>query len=86
MNEKVEDIYKKVTQIQHVLLRPDRPDTYVGPIKAVEDSMWILHDNKQSMKKSNTYQVFINFNLSLLVKEKVNDFLDLSFISLLIKI
>ena len=43
MNEKVEDIYKKVTQIQHVLLRPD---TYVGSINAIEDSMWILYDNE----------------------------------------
>ncbi len=41
MMEKVEDTYKKVTQIQHILLRPD---TYVGSTAAVQDNMWVLHD------------------------------------------
>ncbi len=30
MSKQVEDIYKKVTQVEHVLLRPD---TYIGSVE-----------------------------------------------------
>jgi DNA topoisomerase-2 len=34
----VEDVYKKVTQLEHVLLRPD---SYVGSIEASQAELWV---------------------------------------------
>lgn len=39
--ESVEQTYKKVTQVEHVLLRPD---TYIGSIQMVQDNQWVLND------------------------------------------
>ena len=41
--EAVEDIYKKVTQVEHILLRPD---TYIGSIQMTEEPMWVLDKSK----------------------------------------
>jgi DNA topoisomerase-2 len=39
----VEDTYKKVSQIEHILLRPD---TYIGSVQMAEDNMWVLDQSK----------------------------------------
>jgi len=40
----VEQTYKKVTQKEHVLLRPD---TYVGSVKAQESNMWVCAEDAE---------------------------------------
>ena len=41
MSKKVENIYKKVTQIEHILLRPD---TYIGSVESTDQELWICDD------------------------------------------
>ncbi|KAI9983167.1 hypothetical protein PInf_007094 [Phytophthora infestans] len=59
--QSIEQIYQKKTQLEHILLRPD---TYVGSIEHVEQSMWVFDDEKQRMvlKKINyvpgLYKIF----------------------------
>ena len=38
-SRKIEEIYQKKTQIEHVLLRPD---TYVGSVELTTQDMWVL--------------------------------------------
>jgi DNA topoisomerase-2 len=40
--QSVEGTYKKVTQLEHVLLRPD---TYVGSTQSEKKTMWVLEDD-----------------------------------------
>ncbi|KAK1937919.1 DNA topoisomerase 2 [Phytophthora citrophthora] len=44
--QSIEQIYQKKTQLQHILLRPD---TYVGSIEHIEQSMWVFDDEKKRM-------------------------------------
>ena len=46
----VEKTYQKVTQLEHVLLRPD---SYVGSCEAITQQMWIVdpHDFKLQERK-----------------------------------
>lgn len=37
--QSVEKTYKKVTQIEHILMRPDM---YIGPCAETEEQMWVL--------------------------------------------
>ncbi|KAJ3122937.1 DNA topoisomerase 2, partial [Physocladia obscura] len=37
----VEEIYQKVTQIDHILLRPD---TYIGSVESLQTQMWVMDD------------------------------------------
>ncbi|KAG2773761.1 hypothetical protein JG687_00009489 [Phytophthora cactorum] len=59
--QSIEQIYQKKTQLEHILLRPD---TYVGSIEHVEQSMWVFDDEKKRMvmKKINyvpgLYKIF----------------------------
>lgn len=48
--EKVEETYKKLTQIQHILLRPD---TYIGSVQVTEEAVWTLDqaESKFEFKK-----------------------------------
>ena len=46
--ESVEQTYKKVSQIQHVILRPD---TYIGSTEVVEEPMWILDDSTSRFRQ-----------------------------------
>ena len=36
--KKIEDIYQKKTQLEHILLRPD---TYIGSIERTKESTWV---------------------------------------------
>jgi len=40
---KIEDIYQKKTQLEHILLRPD---TYIGSVEAVTETQWVIDDGK----------------------------------------
>ncbi|KAG2523814.1 hypothetical protein JM16_002302 [Phytophthora kernoviae] len=59
--QSIEQIYQKKTQLEHILLRPD---TYVGSIEHVEQSMWVFDEaaKKMVMKKINfvpgLYKIF----------------------------
>lgn len=49
----VEQVYKKVSQLEHVLLRPD---TYVGSVQSEKKTMWVLsEDNSQIIEREITY-------------------------------
>jgi DNA gyrase/topoisomerase IV subunit B len=41
MTKKIEDIYQKLSQREHVLLRPD---TYVGSMNEIEEKMFVVED------------------------------------------
>lgn len=42
----VEEIYRKMTQLEHVLARPD---TYVGSVQMQTEKMWVWSDNDEMM-------------------------------------
>lgn len=49
----VEKIYQKKSQLEHILLRPD---TYIGSVEPVTESMWIFDTESQTMvQKRLTY-------------------------------
>ncbi|BFZ22006.1 hypothetical protein BsWGS_25045 [Bradybaena similaris] len=49
----VERIYQKKTQLEHILLRPD---TYIGSVETVTQSMWVMDAEKNQMvQKDITY-------------------------------
>lgn len=41
MPKDIEDVYQKVSQLEHVLLRPD---TYVGSVEYIEKTVSLLFD------------------------------------------
>jgi DNA topoisomerase-2 len=43
----IEEIYKKKSQLEHILLRPD---TYIGSVEEERKEMWI-YDNEKIVKK-----------------------------------
>jgi len=43
----IEEIYKKKSQLEHILLRPD---TYIGSVEEEKKEMWI-YDNEKIVKK-----------------------------------
>jgi DNA topoisomerase II len=48
MDQPVEKVYQKKTQIEHILLRPD---SYVGSIEANEQAMWILAKGEEKFRE-----------------------------------
>ncbi|KAK6644205.1 DNA topoisomerase 2 [Polyplax serrata] len=49
----VEEIYQKKSQLEHILLRPD---TYIGSVEPVKESMWIFDTETEKMvQKDITY-------------------------------
>lgn len=44
----IEEIYKKKTQLEHILLRPD---TYIGSIEAEEQEMWVFDSDEDVIKR-----------------------------------
>ena len=42
----VEQIYKKMTQLEHVIARPD---TYVGSVQMQTEKMWVWSEETESM-------------------------------------
>lgn len=42
----IEGIYQKKSQLEHILLRPD---TYIGSVEPVTETMWIYDKEKESM-------------------------------------
>ena len=44
----IEEIYKKKTQLEHILLRPD---TYVGSIELEEQEMWVYDSEEDLIKR-----------------------------------
>ena len=44
----IEKTYKKVTQIEHVLMRPDM---YIGPVSVNDEQMWVLEGEDFVYKK-----------------------------------
>ncbi|ODN02830.1 DNA topoisomerase 2-alpha, partial [Orchesella cincta] len=45
---KIEDIYQKKTQLEHILLRPD---TYIGSVEAVTEQQWVIDDGKAVLRQ-----------------------------------
>jgi DNA topoisomerase-2 len=50
----VEEVYQKMTQLEHILLRPD---TYIGSIEAATQPMWVWSDEHNCMIFKNTTYV-----------------------------
>ena len=46
--DSVHDKYQKLTDLQHVL---KRPDTYVGTTTTQEETMWVFNNKKSKMEK-----------------------------------
>ncbi|CAG8636699.1 8860_t:CDS:2 [Paraglomus brasilianum] len=44
--KKTEETYQKVTQIEHIV---KRPDTYIGSVQVVNDARWVFDKNKEAM-------------------------------------
>jgi len=44
--KKVEDVYKKLTQLEHVLVRPD---TYVGSVEKITQNLWVFDEEAKRM-------------------------------------
>ncbi|CAD8099307.1 unnamed protein product [Paramecium primaurelia] len=44
MSKNVEDVYKMVSQVEHILLRPD---TYIGSVEISDQELWICEDSDQ---------------------------------------
>lgn len=44
----IEEIYKKKTQLEHILLRPD---TYIGSTEAEEQELWVFDSEEEIIKK-----------------------------------
>jgi len=45
---KIEEIYQKKTQLEHILLRPD---TYIGSVEPVTELMWVIEDEKMIQRQ-----------------------------------
>lgn len=48
----VERIYQKKTQLEHILLRPD---TYIGSVEEVTQSMWVFQEGAGFVQRQITY-------------------------------
>eukprot|EP00181_Compsopogon_caeruleus_P003964 CAMPEP_0184681648 /NCGR_PEP_ID=MMETSP0312-20130426/4632_1 /TAXON_ID=31354 /ORGANISM="Compsopogon coeruleus, Strain SAG 36.94" /LENGTH=91 /DNA_ID=CAMNT_0027132625 /DNA_START=269 /DNA_END=541 /DNA_ORIENTATION=+ len=48
----VEDVYKKVTPREHILLRPD---TYIGSVQPTTDALWVPDDEGKMRFRDVTY-------------------------------
>lgn len=44
--KRVEEIYQKKTQLEHILLRPD---TYIGSVEPITQTMWVLDPENKKM-------------------------------------
>lgn len=44
----IEEIYKKKTQLEHILLRPD---TYIGSTEAEEQELWVFDSEDDQIKR-----------------------------------
>jgi DNA topoisomerase-2 len=44
--KKIEDIYQKKTQLEHILLRPD---TYIGSVEPMTQTMWVFDPDTKKM-------------------------------------
>lgn len=42
----IEGIYQKKSQLEHILLRPD---TYIGSVEPVRETMWVYDKEKEMM-------------------------------------
>ncbi|OWB67653.1 hypothetical protein B5S30_g3016 [[Candida] boidinii] len=47
-NKNVSEQYQKLSQLEHIL---KRPDTYIGSVEKFESELWILNDETESMEK-----------------------------------
>ncbi|TPX41187.1 hypothetical protein SeMB42_g05685 [Synchytrium endobioticum] len=69
----VEETYQRVTQLEHILLRPD---TYVGSVSANAQQMWVYENDAMVFKTVNIvpglYKIFDEI-LSNAADNKVND-------------
>ncbi|KAI7864932.1 DNA topoisomerase [Spinellus fusiger] len=52
VEKSVEEIYKKKSQLEHILLRPD---TYIGTVEAEELEMWVFSSEDRIEKKKINY-------------------------------
>ena len=50
MKKTIEEKYKKKTQKEHIL---DRPDSYIGNISLQTDDLWIYDSEQNKMIKKN---------------------------------
>ena len=48
----VERIYQKKSQLEHILLRPD---TYIGSVEEVTQSMWVFEEGKGFVQRQISY-------------------------------
>lgn len=44
--KKIEEIYQKKTQLEHILLRPD---TYIGSVEFISQPMWVFDPENKKM-------------------------------------
>jgi DNA topoisomerase-2 len=50
--KKLEEIYQKKTQLEHILLRPD---TYIGSIETVKETMWVISEEGKMEQREVTF-------------------------------
>lgn len=50
--KKLEDIYQKKTQLEHILLRPD---TYIGSVETVKETMWVVDEDGKMVLRDVTF-------------------------------
>ena len=56
----IEEKYQKVSQIEHILLRPD---TYIGSVEHASEEMWVLNVETKSMEyKQISFVPYIEYN------------------------
>jgi DNA topoisomerase II len=48
MEERIEDVYQKKTQLEHILLRPD---TYVGSLERDKKTFWLLNKDEDAFEE-----------------------------------
>ncbi len=48
----VERIYQKKSQLEHILLRPD---TYIGSVEPLKDTMWVYDESAGMVQREITY-------------------------------
>lgn len=48
MEERIEDVYKKKTPLEHILLRPD---TYVGSLERDKKAFWLINETEDAFEE-----------------------------------
>lgn len=73
----VEEVYQKVTQLEHILLRPD---TYIGSVESLTQPMWVFEEGKMVHRSVTYVPGFFKIFDEILVNAADNKVIRLNFI------